>query len=208
MNSGNKGSFDADNEYGLPEAEYSPVSREQPEPPVEPVAFSNSAFHHERTHEEPEKSSSWPMWLALAAILLLAGFFVFYFVFDEPEEKERITTKAAEPPKAVVIEEEPVQPVEEWETPEPEVAEGSVSVISSRTGRYYMIVGSFIDGDMAGDYAQKLAKDGLTAKIIEPTGTRKFYRLSVKDAEGIDELSGELDSVRAKFGENVWIVKY
>ena len=207
QNTGNRSSYDADNEYGLPEAEYSPVSREHSDAPVEPIAFSNSSFQQGRKPEPPQKSSSWPMWLALGAILLLAGFFIFYFVFDEKEE-ERVTTKAVTEPKAVVVE-EPAAPAEEWKAPEPEVpAEGSVSVVSSRTGRYYMIVGSFIDGDMAADYAQKLAKDGMNAKIIEPSGTRKFYRLSVKDAEGIEELNDDLESMRATFGENVWIVKY
>lgn len=97
---------------------------------------------------------------------------------------------------------------EEWTEPEPELKEGSVSSLSSRTGRYYMIVGSFVDGDLANDYAKILADKGHEAKIIEPSGTRKFYRLSVKDAESIADLNAELDAMRAKYGENVWIVKY
>ena len=199
-----------DNDYGLPEAEFSPIEREQhQEVPIEPVAYDQS--FRERETKTPEKSSSWPMWAALVAILVLAGVFVYFFLFDTTES-EMVATKPAEETNTFIVEEQPpVAEAEEteWEVPaEPEVVEGTVSTISSRTGRYYVIVGSFIDSDLANDFAGKLAKEGMSAKIIEPSGTRKFYRLSVKDAEGLDVLKADLDSMRQKFGENVWIVKY
>ena len=201
---------DPNNEYGLPEAEYSPIEREHREVPIEPAAYDPS--FKQKEEQPPQKNSSWPMWVALGVILLLAGVFVFYLFLGDSGESEKVATKPAEGTNTFIVEEETPLPEpddSDWEAPsEPEVREGSVSTISSKTGKYYMIVGSFIDGDLAQDYAQKLAKNGLTAKIIEPAGTRKFYRLSVKDADGINDLTAELDSMRQKFGENVWIVKY
>ena len=199
----------SDNEYGLPEAEYSPIQREQPQTYEEHVASEQM----QESEEQPQqKNSSAPMWIALGVILLLAGVFVYFFAFDDPDQSEQLTSAPVQPTETTIIEEEPpvaAAPVEEeaWEA-EPEVKTGTVSTINSRTGRYYMIVGSFIDGDLANDYASNLAKEGYEAKIIEPSGTRKFYRLSVKDAESIADLNPELEGMRAKYGENVWIVKY
>jgi cell division protein FtsN len=202
------GNSDSDNEYGLPEAEYSPIQREQPQTFEEHVTTERIPQNED---EQPrQKNSSTPMWIALGVILLLAGFFVYFFAFDEPTRSEQVTSRPETKTETTIIEEEP--PVaetpaeEEWT--EPEVVEGSVSSISSRTGRYYMIVGSFVDGDLANDYAKNLAGEGHQAKIIEPAGTRKFYRLSVKDAGSIADLNTELEAMRAKYGENVWIVKY
>lgn len=200
---------ESDNEYGLPEAEYSPIQREQPETYEENRASVPPA---DEDIQPQQKNSSWPMWVALGAILLLAGLFVYFFVFDTPKEEEQFTQQPIETPQPQPIAEEepPVneEPAEEDWNPVPEVKEGSVATLSSRTGRYHMIVGSFIDGDLARDFAQNLADEGYEAKIIEPSGTRKFYRLSVKDAESIADLNPELESMKAKFGENVWIVKY
>ena len=202
----NASSYNADNDYGLPEAEYSPIEREQPLIHEDNVSFPTSA----REEEEPQqKKVTWPLWVALVLILGLAGVFVFFFVFDETENEE-IAQKPVQETFIVEEEPEPVeQPAEEdWQPVNPEPQEGSVSTITSRTGNYYLIVGSFIDGDLARDYGQKLAKEGISSKIIEPSGTRKFYRLSVKDAESVEALNNDLDSMRSKFGENVWIVKY
>ena len=198
--------YNADNDYGLPEAEYSPIEREQPVIHDDNVSFATSS----REEEEPQqKKATWPLWVILALIVGLASVFIFFFIFDETENEE-IAQKPVQ--ETVVIEEEP-EPVEqpaeeEWEPVAPEPQEGSVSTVSSRTGNYYLIVGSFIDGDLAKDYGQKLAKEGISSKIIEPSGTRKFYRLSVKDAESVEALNNDLESMRSKFGENVWIVKY
>ena len=201
---------DADNEYGLPEAEYSPLQQEQP---VYHEEAAHTNFVSDEDIQPQQKASSWPMWAALGVILLLAGIFVYFFVIEGDPEPEKVAEVPETSVEAAVIPEEtaPAEPVEdEWTAPveeEPKAA-GTVSSISSRTGRYYVIAGSFIDGDLAQDYAEELAKKGMDAKIIEPSGTRKFYRLSVKDGESLVDLQAELDSLRAEFGENVWIVKY
>lgn len=202
---------DADNDYGLPEAEYNPIERDQPlSGQEESTAYSNLYEEDERGHESKKKDSTLLVILILAGIIVLAGVFIYMFAFDNNSESEQVTQKPTVV-TPVVVEEEPEEtiPEEAWEEPEePVVAEGSVSTIGSRTGRYYLIVGSFIDSDLAKDYADRLAKDGYQAKIIEPSGTRKFYRLSVNDAGSISELQANIDSMKEKHGENVWIVKY
>lgn len=211
---GKRNHFDADNEYGLPEVEFSPLEREPSQTPEEAHAFHNAhtiADHHER--EEEQKSSSLPMILILAGIILLAGIFVYFFAFDNDSPQEQITQtpQEAAPVTYAEEEEEDAYTTDDWNTAEPEApvaTEGSVTNITQRTGRYHLIVGSFIDGDLAADYAGRLAKDGIQAKIIEPAGTQKFYRLSVNDAETISDLQSNMDDMKAKHGENIWIVKY
>lgn len=202
---------DADNDYGLPEAEYSPIEREQQPVYEESPSYTNLHEEDEKGFGPEKKSSVLPIVLILAGIVVLAGIFVYLFAFDEDGQEQQVTQRQPEPAPVVIEEEAPeeVYNEEEWNTPaETPVVEGSVSNISSRTGRYYIIVGSFIDSDLANDYAGRLAKEGYQAKIIEPSGTRKFYRLSVKDAESINALQADMDSMKEKHGENIWIVKY
>lgn len=205
--------FDADNEYGLPEVEFSPIEREPSQEPEETVAHSN--VNHNRPHQEAEpeqKSSNLPMILILVGIIALAGIFVYFFAFNNESPREQVTQTTPPPAPVTYAEEEEEEAVvaDDWNTPAPETpaAEGSVTNISQRTGRYYVIVGSFIDGDLAADYADRLAKDGQQAKIIEPAGTQKFYRLSVNDAESISDLQANMDNLKGQYGENIWIVKY
>lgn len=209
--------FDADDEYGLPEVEFTPIEREPSHEPEETIALdqaSSISGKHDTEHEQ--KSSSLPMVLILAGIVLLVGIFVYFFAFDNESQQEQLTETTQEASPIVYEEEEELEEnayaADDWNTAETEsetpAAEGSVSTISQRTGRYHVIVGSFIDSDLANDFAGRLAKDGQQAKIIEPSGTQKFYRLSVSDAESIDALQSDMDSLKAKYGENIWIVKY
>lgn len=205
--------FDADNEYGLPEVEFSPIEREPSHEPEETVAHNQVNHNRYQQEDEPEqKSSSLPIILILVGIIALTGIFVYFFAFDNDSPREQVTqrTEPAAPVTYAEEEEEDAYVEADWNTPAPETpaAEGSVTNISQRTGRYYVIVGSFIDGDLASDYANRLAKDGQQAKIIEPSGTQKFYRLSVNDAESINDLQTNMDNMKAKYGENIWIVKY
>ncbi|MBW3544364.1 MAG: SPOR domain-containing protein, partial [Bacteroidetes bacterium] len=106
--------------------------------------------------------------------------------------------------KPEVVEPAPVE--ESWRPAPPK--EGSVTAITARTGRYYVVVGSFIDGDMAGDYAKKLAAAGRQVTLIEPSGNRKFYRLGIMDAGSFGEASAQLDDLKSTFGQEIWVYKY
>lgn len=195
-----------DDEYGLPEAEYSPLEQEQPVAAQEPYRQKR-----EIDLQPQESSSSWPIWTGLIILLAVAGFSLYYFVFNTPEEEIAVPVAVTQPQEPVQEAEpevaEPVAPVEEsWTPTAPK--EGSITAISARTGRYYVVVGSFIDGDMAGDYAKKLAAEGRQVTLIEPSGNRKFYRLGIMDAASFDEASAQLDDLKNTFGQEIWVYKY
>ncbi|WOK09153.1 SPOR domain-containing protein [Imperialibacter roseus] len=85
---------------------------------------------------------------------------------------------------------------------------GTIETVASPTGRFYVVVSSSVDGDLAMDYANKLAKEGNSLKIINPSGTNKlFHRVSVGDYPTWDEAVAATSSASA-FGEGVWVLKY
>lgn len=86
--------------------------------------------------------------------------------------------------------------------------EGALNIVSERTGRTYVIVGSFFDEDLARDHAAKLGKQGFSTTLIMPEGDKKFYRLSIADFDTITEAINNLEGFRADHGSSVWIIRH
>ena len=121
----------------------------------------------------------------------------------------------------------------ESEVLEPEVPEsipkaiGAISEISQPLNKYYLIVASFLDNDLAFDYAEKLILSESNVIIIPPVGISKFTRvaleyetldneiffipnrkifLKVVDNEIISNIG--LDKYEDEFAEQLWVLKY
>lgn len=87
-------------------------------------------------------------------------------------------------------------------------AAGIVERIDARTGRYYIIVSSSIDEDLAKDYAEKLAKEGNIAKIIRhETDQHIFYRISLADFDSKEQADAALPNFSG-YREDVWVLPY
>lgn len=87
-------------------------------------------------------------------------------------------------------------------------AAGIVERVSSRTGRFYVVVSSSIDGDLAMDYARKLAKEGNYVKIIRHDAPKHFYyRVSPGDYDTREQAETAAASF-SNSGEGVWVLKY
>ncbi len=87
-------------------------------------------------------------------------------------------------------------------------AAGIVETVSSATDRYYIIISSSIDDDLAMDYANKLVQEGNYVKILEPLSTEKpFYRVSLGDYDTQAEAESASASF-SSFGDGIWILKY
>lgn len=85
---------------------------------------------------------------------------------------------------------------------------GTVETLASPTGRFHVIVSSSVDGDLAMDYAKKLAKQGQSVNIIPPGGANKlFHRVSVGDYPSWDQAVAAVSSF-SSMGEGVWVLKY
>jgi hypothetical protein len=87
-------------------------------------------------------------------------------------------------------------------------ANGIVEVVSSRIGRFFVIVSSSVDDDLAMDYARELANDGKKVKIIEhDDGKHLFYRVSLGDFASREQAVNASTSFTA-YGNGVWVLKY
>lgn len=202
-----------DDDFGLPEAEYDPIARPQPEAEPEEAVEPTPPPRQEIDVKQDEGGSNAAIWIVLVILLLAAGGAIWYFVFNEAEPAPVAETTPPPP-----VEESTLEPVETFEEeadeePAPESwtqetpAQGSLTTINSPTGSYHIIVGSFIDSDMAYDYGKKLSAQGMNASVIEPSGDRKFYRLAVTSGS-FPDLNAKLPELKSTYGENIWIVKY
>ena len=135
-----------------------------------------------------------------------------------------------EPVIEEVIEPEVIEPEVKTDPPELESAPkaiGAISEISQPLDKYYLIVASFLDNDLAFDYAKKLILSGSNVIIIPPFSTSKFTRvaleyetfdnkiffiptrriyLKVVDDEIISNIG--LDKYKDEFDEQLWVLKY
>jgi hypothetical protein len=81
--------------------------------------------------------------------------------------------------------------------------------LSGRSGRYYVVVASAIDGDLIMDYAKKLSAKGVSTKIIPPFGKSAFHRLAVADGDTYQTTQETADGLKGgDYGDKVWVVKY
>jgi len=172
----------------------------------------------------PKKESIMPKLLVLGAIVIVAGLAIWYFLFYKPEQARLASEEKArqeqldrqreeeariqqEADRARAEEEEAARLAAlEAEPKEPEL--GTITEISERTGRYYVVIGSFIDDDLAKDYGNKLAVEGLNTSLISPFGTVKFYRLALASHESFAEAQGNADELKATYGEALWVLKF
>lgn len=92
------------------------------------------------------------------------------------------------------------------EEAKPEV--GTIKTLSARTGRYHVIVGSSIDGDLAMDYANKMVKKGVNINIIQPFGGKKFHRIAMGNYDTFADAQKVADQLKPEYGESLWVLKY
>jgi cell division septation protein DedD len=86
---------------------------------------------------------------------------------------------------------------------------GTATTLSERTGRAYIVAGSFFDEDMAGDFCKKLISQGITSPfIIPPFNDTKFYRVAIADFGTYKEASEAIAQYQESYGQDIWALKY
>ncbi|MBT1703462.1 hypothetical protein [Chryseosolibacter indicus] len=221
-----------DDSFGLPEIEYEPINREETSsedpvhettPTVEEPVYQNESRQEYKTssaYVEDEPSSSWGKILGvLVVVALLGGAAYWFFGIYQPQklasEKARKEQLAREEAERRAAEE---RLAEERRLAEQRRADslanlkpkvGTVQTLTDRTGRYYVVVASAVDGDLIMDYANKLAPKGVNAKIIPPFGKAKFYRLAVAEGETYTETQATADGMKGgEYGNDLWVIRY
>ncbi len=204
--------------FGLPEVTMKPLA--EATPPKQPV---------QRTPRRSQKNSNTPMiiGLFLGALVIAAAIWWFMnkkktddLVADTDVVEDVMEETTADGAEEITYDADAVidETVEEVSTTEESVAttsstisystRGRITNVTSRTGRAYIIAGSFIDVDLANDYGKKLARGGVNTKIISPEGGNKFFRLSVADYGSIAAAASNLNRLKTTYGDNLWVIKH
>ncbi len=120
---------------------------------------------------------------------------------------------AVQPPKPAVQPPKPAVQPPKKQANKPKSAQvasnrGAVSPLGSRTGNTYVIVGSFIDDDIANDFARNLSAQGKNPAIIPPFGGAIYYRVAIAGYPTLSQAQRNIDNHRSEFGQDVWLLKY
>ena len=224
----------SDETFGLPEIEYQPLQREE-SPKTDPESTSSATSYETETHKEMEReevpqnestyydnddegNSPWPRILGIGAILLVAAAAIWYFAMYRPKQlaaKEKLRMEQADEAARKQREEDLAEQkrVEDERRAADSLsnatpATGVIDTLTERTGRYYVIIASGIDGDLIMDYARKLAPKGLNPKIIFPHDTVKFYRLAIAEGDTYRSTQATADQLKSEYTGGAWVVKY
>jgi hypothetical protein len=197
---------------------------EVPTPPVtERKEFGEDNAYYEPNYNysyEEERPSIWPKVLGVLALLAATGGLIWYLVSYRPaqielqarRERERAAAAEQEEQKRLADqaarEREEAAKQAETETPAALPA-GTIETLTGRSGKYYVVAASSIDGDLIMDYARKLSKKGVTSHIIPPYGKVKFHRLAVADGETYANAQATADGMKGgDYGDHLWVLKY
>jgi hypothetical protein len=216
-----KNQDDSEN-FGLPDIEYKPLDQldtsKPTEEPKEESSYSGGSSTTQSSpyyEEEEEGGGSGKIIGIIVVLILLVGVFLAYkFVWVPKKEKEKLALleetrkkreQATADSLARVAEEERIK-AEAAAKAKP--ADGTIETLSDRTGRYYVVISSSVDGDLAMDRAKKLSAAGKSSKIIPPFGKWKYYRLCIGDFDSFASAQSSADASKAEFGEALWVLKY
>ncbi len=195
--------------------EYTSANEEEvvEEKTFEPRKYSNVT----NSYQEEEKSNAPVIIGVIVALVVIVGaFLVWQFVY-QPRKKaqEELAAKAALAKKAEAERLAKEKEEEERKRREAEAAaanakpaEGTIETLSARTGRYYVIVSSAVDGDLVMDNAKKMSAKGVSTKIIPPFGKWKFYRLAISDFDSFAGAQSNADAMKSEYGPATWVMRY
>jgi hypothetical protein len=172
------------------------------------------------SYMEEENKSKAPVivGIVVALAVVIAGTLFYFFVYKPQQaQKERAVREAAE---LKARQEEEIRLRQEREEAARRRAadslaaivaipkEGTITTLTDRTKRYYVVVTSAVDGDLVMDYAKKLSAKGISTKIIPPYGKYKFSRLAIGDFDTFATAQASADAAKGDYGGAVWVLKF
>lgn len=177
------------------------------------------------SYTPPKQESNAPKIIALILVLVVAGLALWYFGFYRPEqqavekariekqqqqqaERERLAQEKAAEEERQRLEAQRAAGQEAAAAEDEVVQDGTIETVSSRAGRYYVVIASAIDDDLAMDYAKQRQKEGLNTFIIEPYGTTRFHRVATAYYDTWAEAQNQANDLKGQYGDEVWVIKY
>jgi hypothetical protein len=185
---------------------------------VEPEATDSSFTTPPRRFEHPEESSSMPkiiIGILLAIIVIAAGWYFGMYKPQQEKAKQELAEQQKIEAEAAKKREEERQAAlarQQEAAAEEEVAEeppaGTFIAITEPTGRYYVVIASFVDGDLGDDYGKELSAAGTSSMLLSPKKVKGFYRLALSDHESWSDAQSAADQKKGEYGDNLWVLKY
>jgi hypothetical protein len=225
-----------DDSFGLPDLNYKPLEpkpetpppppprvERKPEPPkqtgrIQTAGTPNRVIPKAGGPEDEKSNTSVIVGILVPILILVGGYFGYVYLYKKPKEKAAIEAKikadkdkkdkeeAARLAKLKADEEARLRAEEEARNAKPAI--GTIETLSAKTGRFYVIVSSSIDGDLIMDEAQRMSARGVSTKIIPPFGKWKFYRLTISDQDTFALAQTKADESKAEFGSGLWVMRY
>ncbi|WP_339926084.1 hypothetical protein [uncultured Cyclobacterium sp.] len=204
---------DNDEDFGLPPVNVTPLEGAKGSESASGAAGKKPGIESKKIPPaEKEKDNTLGVFLIVLLFIIGLGFGLYYFgVFDQlnqgtSPEKEKTELSTKEVPSAAAPEQEAV--IEEAEVEEENLP--GLSEINSRENapRYFLVVASFIDDDLARDYSNRLNKKGVNTFLIHPYGKIHYYRLAIGQYENVDLGLEAIEEVQENYKENLWVLKY
>lgn len=217
--------FDSD---VLDEDEFAQFEKELMDTEEENVA-DMSSFQSDEPHSESKSKFAKVVIFGIIIFAALGAIFWFMSPLGGGEEEAKPVAEKVQKPVAAKPEEKPAEEADtETESAVPENTQpktpakqpattrpkqvtanpGTVNALTSRTGNSFIVIGSFLDGDMAMDYANKLASQGKSPSIIPPFGNAITHRVAISGYPTFTDAQGALAGFRAEYGQDIWILKY
>lgn len=205
---------DNDEDFGLPPVNVTPLEGAKAAGSISSSGKKKSAKPSKNNPpaEEEKKDNTVGIFLIILLLILGLGFGLYYFglfdTLDQQPSKNTASTDQVEKPAPATKEEVPEAVVEESE-PAEETAPQLIEIDAREAApRYFLVVGSFIDDDLARDYSDKLNKAGENTFLIHPYGKIHYYRLAIGQFENVDLALEARESFQDNFEENLWVLKY
>lgn len=216
-----------DDDYGLENVDYDPINRDEdyeyvnddiPEEQEEKPAFDKEKYTQNNTG----------IIVALVIVVVIAGLAAAYFFWWAPyqeelaaeakakaaqeqieREKADSTARAEQARKeALAYEQQRIADSVAAANAEPEP--GTINTITETTGRSYVVIGSFIDGDFALDFATRMAEEGHTLTVLSPPNGKGYYRVAIEGHDQYQDALSRAEEVKAEgsFGIDIWALRY
>lgn len=128
-------------------------------------------------------------------------------ITQEPKEETPVETPVDQTQEPA----EPVNTTSAKKTPAKPAANlpaGEITKLSGATGKAYVVIGSFFDGDLADDYARELSAQGKSPIVIPPFKDYRYYRVAIAQFESFADAQASLDSYKTEYGNDIWTLRY
>lgn len=215
-----------------PEAKESSVFEEDTEvtanaAPIETDKTESKTFepqYSEYLDDNNQEKGKFTRVVVIAAVLFTVIGSVLWLLYDDtsstvPEVEETVavveeSTIEETDPLEVAAETEVLEPVEEEayntsaESVPNQVDAGTITILSLKTGKSYVVIGSFFDEDIANDYAQKLADQGSSPYVIPPFNNSRYYRIAIAEFDNFKDANNSVATFTEQYGKEAWPLRY